>query len=295
MKNVIFTNWFHNGDIHVSRTFIREICGLSQDINFGYFHRNNDFILSDIPKIKRITNVPRIINEHTPSILIGDTLYLSTWYGTDKRRYLKKYGLTYNCLYHLFDDHLKFYFNTSLQNINPNLDYFFPDINFSNFNTAKIDVWAAKTPNKKVFLSNGKVLSGQANNFAMNNIILALANAYPNYIFVVSNIEGSKIKASNIVYSDDIIGKGGNDLNENGYLSTYCDYIIGRLSGTYTFAFNKMNLFKLNKTFISFSEGKNEGIWNNIEDFGIKYSSDIYHFTETNTDNIINIIRKILE
>ena len=41
----------------------------------------------------------------------------------------------------------------------------------------------------------------------------------------------------------DIIKKKGVDLNENSYLAINCNLIVGRFSGTYTFAMTKESYF----------------------------------------------------
>lgn len=54
-KRIVFFNCFHNGDIHVSRGFVRQIMNkikqLEPDTTFGYTHKMSAELLSDIPDL----------------------------------------------------------------------------------------------------------------------------------------------------------------------------------------------------------------------------------------------------
>jgi hypothetical protein len=41
MKNLIFFNYFHNGDIHVSREFVKDILNKTNFNNHIYYHHNS--------------------------------------------------------------------------------------------------------------------------------------------------------------------------------------------------------------------------------------------------------------
>lgn len=54
MKKLVFYNHFHNGDIHVSRSFVNFIVSKlkSKEIEFSYVHKNSKDLLSDNDLIK---------------------------------------------------------------------------------------------------------------------------------------------------------------------------------------------------------------------------------------------------
>ena len=68
--------------------------------------------------------------------------------------------------------------------------------------------------------------SGQAINFDFSIIINTLANIFKEYNFIctTNNFIG---QTDNIFFTDNIIKKNNDDLNEIAYLSKYCDVIIG--------------------------------------------------------------------
>ena len=77
--------------------------------------------------------------------------------------------------------------------------------------------------------------------------------------FLITN--KTNINADNVFYTGDVIGDvGGCDLNEIGYISSVCDVIVGRSSGPFTFAQNKITLDDSSKTFVSFTDKKNESV-----------------------------------
>jgi hypothetical protein len=51
------------------------------------------------------------------------------------------------------------------------------------------------------------------------------------------------------------------DLLQISLISTFCDIIVGRASGPYCYTHTKENLLNPNKTYISFSNNPNEGVW----------------------------------
>jgi hypothetical protein len=57
-----------------------------------------------------------------------------------------------------------------------------------------------------------------------------------------------------VKYTGDIIKVENSDLNEISYLSTFCDIIVGRSSGPFTFSNVKENIFDGNKAFLCFGE-----------------------------------------
>lgn len=262
--NIVFFNHFHNGDIHVSRGFIRKIMEKvwerDRNVSFTYAHRNSGELLADIDRLG-YGGWQGVGSEHSGCYINGETVYINTWYAQQQFKYMNRYGISIDCLYAALDDSCKMMLGFSLSDISDDPKVFFPTIDYSKFQIGEAVKWLnANADAKKVFISNGKVLSGQAHEFDMTGIIIRVAEKHRDKTFIVSNREGH-IDLPNVVFSSDIIKKAGNDLNENAYLSESCDVIVGRASGTFSFAMTQRNLFERNVKFLCFSnlEPKKEG------------------------------------
>lgn len=257
MKELIFYNHFNNGDIHLSRGFIKV---LTEKMNLlgvkcFYAHKNNLALLKDI----NVTPAPHLLpNLSTDPIFIGDKnsdqVFLNTWYAADKFSAMNRYGLSFDCLYSIFNHFTKNILEMDLSEIRSNPMDFFPDINFSMYDINNIDSWATKNINvRKVFISNGPTLSGQGSAVNFTPVLNYLAKKYKDIMFITTSYDPALQGCSNVINSVDIIGRAGFDLNENAYLSTKCNLILGKSSGPFTFSFIKKNLFEIGQTFISFS------------------------------------------
>lgn len=292
IDTVIFFNWFHNGDIHVSRCFISEIKKyLNNSIKFFYFHKNDSNLLSDIDNLEIIRNNIGL-NEHVISLQKNNILFLNTWYAADNRKYYNKYGLSFNCLYYLFEEHINRYFGLSLKNIATDPCIFYPEINYNKFYIHNIDKWNDVYKSyKKVLFCNCNAASGQSFNFSMDTIIDNMSKKYRGTLFITTN--PTTVINDNVFYSKNIINKTlGSDLNENAYLGEKCDIIIGRLSGAHTFCYNKTNMFKNNKKFVCFTNDYNEALWYDSKNYALPYTCTIDFSNTSNIFEAQNIIDK---
>ena len=296
--NVVFFNHFHNGDIHVSRGFIRKIMEkakeIHKDVSFCYTHKNYARLLVDIDGLMYDRGVlANCGNEHNTWHRNGDTVYINTWYAQGRFKHMNRYGISMDCLYSALDENCIGALGFSLSDIGCDVKEFFPIIDYSKFYIGEAKKWLDEHTGKKIFISNGKVLSGQAHEFNMNSIIESVAKKHNDKIFILSNNEG-KINLPNVIYSSDTIKKNGNDLNENAFLSEHCDVVVGRASGTFSFALTQKNLFDRNIKFLCFSNlvPKKEGkFW--LDDMlsdKINYTSSIMTTNENNQNRIIEII-----
>lgn len=295
--NIVFYNNFHLGDIHLSRSLVKRISSFfKNEHNFFYAHKNHKDLLKDIQFVTYLSGVINICPIEPSSFIKNHELYFNTWYAANKFEYMNKYGLSFDCLYHLFDDVCQKELNIKLSEISSNILDFFPDIDFYYFEKSKIDQWCIDNPQRKVFISNGAVLSGQASNFSMAPVINSLATNYPDILFIITNHDGTLNNLSNIIESKKIIHKNDFDLNENAYLSTKCNLIVGRSSGAFTFAFNKTNLFGVGQTFISFSNlNYNKKFWlgDSFADH-LEYKSKIISHNTSNINEVYRIIQENL-
>ena len=48
MKKILFYNDWHNGDIHMSREYVKDLMSVLGQNEYFYYHTNNNSILSDI-------------------------------------------------------------------------------------------------------------------------------------------------------------------------------------------------------------------------------------------------------
>lgn len=247
-KRIVFFNYFHNGDIHVSRGFVKQIVSkvkqMEPDTQFAYAHKGSPDLLADIPHLGFDGNGLSIINnEHSNLHNANDTIYINTWYGQQNFKYMNRHGVSMDTLYAAMNDSCKDIWGFSLNDISEDPAVFYPTIDYDHYHVQYARNWINQHPEKKIFVSNGMTLSGQAHNFAMGPLIDIIARKHGDKTFILSNLENG-ITANNIHFSERIIQKGNSDLNENAFLSEYCDTIIGRASGSFTFALTHNNLFQ---------------------------------------------------
>jgi len=276
--NVVFFNHFHNGDIHFSRRFVKYFADLFTKRGYGcyYYHRNNPALLADIPNVKHTTSCP-LTSERILSQTIGNNIFLSTWYGANFN-FIGQYGITFNCLYHIFEDHARKYLlpEDVAKFLSEDKTMFYPEVDYSAFNLQSINQWLLRESRKKVLVSNGNTLSGQASNVNMDPVLDTLAATFPQVLFIPTNT--THVVRNNVISSADIVGKVGLDLNETSYLSTFCDLIVGRCSGAYSFAMTHHNMFERNAIFVAFTNLGNNGdgaLWYDKKDFPLNYSSRV--------------------
>jgi len=284
-----FYNFNHNGDIHVSRTFIKDIIKKIPYERYTYYHFNSNRLLLDLPiHIFDIYKTPNsnitTSTIHTTHFFKNEDIFINTWYVSNNDNFIK-YGCTLQSLYENFKIVYK-----DLKIEIEDIEYYIPDINFEKYYIQNIKNYFENCKfNKKIYISNGYVLSGQANNYNMDYIIDDLSTKFKDYLFIISN--NTKIKKDNIIESKEIIQLNDNDLNENAYLSTYCDVIFGRLSGTHSFSINKANFITENKQIFVVDTSLKE------YDFGISNfihkNKTILKIDNNITDNLESIIKNI--
>ncbi len=295
LKKVTFYNHFHNGDLHLSREFVRQIINMFPDIEFTYTHLNKPDVLSDLnakhdPEVKRF-------RRETHYKIDGDQAFINTWYGAGNQKYLVKYGISFDCLYYSFKDIYADVFNVDIDKFQAK--DLLPTIDFSGYKTDGVDDFIKQHPDtKKVLISNGEVQSGQTVNFPMIPIANNLAKNNKDVMFLVTNKEkGGKLsKLDNLIYTFDIINKkSGSDLNENAYLSTKCDTIVGRGSGTYMFAYIQDNLVNRKTKFVCFKKKGHRykhANWVRKDFANMPYTCSFIDSPATRSKDVQNIIQQ---
>jgi hypothetical protein len=284
MKSICFFNHYHNGDLFASKAFIKEITE-SVNTKFYYAHYNNQIVLHDL-NVEH-TSIPEI--SHSVKFLDdGDILYINTWIGSyfddensaDECCTLKfsydMFEKIYSKLNEIFSLDLKL---SSIEN-------YFPSIDFSKFHKDNIDKYIEIDRNKKILFCNGPCLSGQCLYVGdMKPLIESLSKKYSNISFICTQYFNTNIQ--NIKFTDDVINIEGCDLNEIGYLSTFCDIIVGRNSGPHCFTANDINVNSPNKIFYAFGQNPKVSLYYNV-DLNCKFVYEIF-------DNLDSVEKSIEE
>lgn len=275
---ITFYNRFHRGDIHFSRSFvehtIRSLHDIRDDIEFSYIHANSADTLSDIPNLIEIPN-QTITSDTWPDkhmMVIhrsnenGElSLAINTWIASNDHIFRSNCGccfagnlVMWQMIWKILDnDH-------GLKVIPPeNPHDLLPNIHYDHYDHCSfVDDHIKNTDGKyrkRIFVSNGPVLSGQAINFDFDPIIGKVVEENPDCVFYLT--DSTSLEAPNIYSTRGLINKDGCDLNENSYLSTFCDVIIGRASGPFAYSCCYANFMDENKKFCIFTNGLEEGAW----------------------------------
>ena len=293
---IVFFNHWHNGDLHVSRTFVKKI---SRHIGGAvYAHKNDSGLLNDLDVETNPSLLKNVSKEDVVKKVGGDT-YVNTWYGAERFRFIKQEEISFSCLYSLFEyscNKLGF----SISDIDQNPWGFFPSIDYTKFHIGRIDKFVKTDTRKKVLICNNAVRSGQAVNFDMNQAIMLLAQTYRDTLWLVTNKTSPVIKMGNVIYTSDVIGKSaGSDLNENSYIAGFCDLVVGRYSGPYTFSYTYNYLFKRGLRYVCFLAKGRPGIsdakWIGNRFGNTRYKSRIISSPETTTKKVVSVVARELQ
>jgi hypothetical protein len=296
---IIFYNHFNNGDLHISRSFVNQIVSKIKQqnptIEFAYSHRNDPSVLRDLPGVQFDAVTVNSKNHMSAYDLQNRILSINTWYGADHQRHLNNNSITFDCLYSVFEEVCQKKLNLSLADVSPT--EFFPKVDYKQYQIEKVQRFiqgSRTTSNPLILVANGPAKSGQAANFNFSSIVLKLAQKYQGLAFILTDkVNEPEVSHHNIFYSSDLIGKQGSDLNENSFLSTACDFVIGRSSGVFSFSLVQENLFHRDCTYLSFSNlsfpGGKYWIGSRFKD-KITYQAQVLNFEIFNPIDVSNII-----
>jgi len=284
------------GDIHVSRTFIKHIISTNYQETYIYFHDNPPKLLQDINFLQSVKSNDKEVKDKRGFYKNETTIYLNTWYNAHDSEFIKPHGITIHTLYHIFKKSLK---NGLDQDLNHDPLYFLPEINFESFEINDIKKFVLNDKRKKVLISNNIVESSQCKNFSFYPIVEKLAEQFKDVLFIVTN----KMKKEplytkdNITHFYKIANINDNDLNEIGYLSTFCDVIVGRFSGPQSFSYVKENLLNPSKTFITITDGNKyfKDTSFGVTDLVPKHErAKFIHYTGIDENEIVKVIGREL-
>ena len=288
---IYFYNTFHNGDVHYSRTFVRDIMTKIGNNNYCYLHNNNPEILKDFLTLKHDNSFYQFDNWQLVSkypisyyeqiIYNNDDLYINTWVG--QQEWMTRKGIDRNrdnrycSLYSHYELYEDIFYKLAIPI--EKIDYYLPVIDFNLIEKDNIDNFMSKNYFKlKILIVNNFPLTMRIQ-IDMNYVADYLSDKYPNILFILT--KKTEITKDNIAYTNDII-KLDCDLNEISYLSTFCDIIVGRPSGPFTFCVIKDNFIK-NKTFITISD-------NTYDRFYFESDADMLLLTEHTPNALISML-----
>lgn len=269
MKKLIFYNNWHNGDIHYTREFVKDIIKKTSFDEYYYLHNCPSKLVMDIGAIYGIPDENCL--DYNIHLRHNDDTYINTWIGAigSISDNLEPRGLKSIYIYfrNIFD---RLFIKME------NIEYYIPTIDFKKYDISRIDDYVSNNSNLKVLVSNGLFYSKQSYGVDFNYIIDKLSIKYPKIDFIFTDSSNRITDRENIKYTDDIINTSDGDLNEISYLSTFCDTIIGRSSGPYSFSHIKENLNDINKSYIFmgyhfldgilYDRAKSDKIWIDIFD-----------------------------
>jgi len=248
-------SYYHNGDIFYSRLLVNV---LMKKYDITYYHNLKSPLFEDM-EVEEIVGIPQEFSKEGCDKM-SDKI-INTWIGKDNFRCcddskngpgcsLGNYmGVVYEAA-KLYDIEVG-----EIDDILPSIEY----TKLKNYDLVKNKMDEFKSKYRKIVLvSNGPVYSNQSYNFLFDSIVDYLAEVNKDTLFIVT--DKINIDRENIISSNTITEKLP-DLLLIGYISTYCDIIVGRASGPYCFAQNKENFSNINKTFISFTRLESEGVY----------------------------------
>jgi hypothetical protein len=187
-------------------------------------------------------------------------LFLNTWYGAGDSKYKSPDAddlVTFDTLYRLFSDATSSRFDLPLRRLGGPAA-FLPSVDWKAFpaTVRAAERMQARRRTKRVFFDTVRCLSGQAKNFPLVPVLRNAALRRPNVTFYYTWAHpiARESLPRNAVWTRDVHGlQQGVDLNENAFISTFCDVIVGRNSSSYTFALLRENMVQRPARFLEFS------------------------------------------
>lgn len=297
IKCVVFYNHYHNGDVHYSRNFCRDVIKsllvYNPDLKFYYFHSNNPTVVADVcdfipHNVYDIANIANNINSYSQYTVQKDHLFINTWIGSAGHKFLGQEGCTVDTNIGMFRElyvQLNDFFKINLQI--KERDSYLPEIQFDKFRINEIK----PLPNNIILVCNNFVASGQAPNFDFSQEFTSISEQYSHLNFILTNKYDPVItNRSNIFYIDDFIS--GFNLNEIGYISLFAKLIIGRNSGPFCFATNKQNYLRSDLGFVTMGTTANVAGMNPY--WGRVPEGKLYTLIDPDQPTYINLVKKAL-
>ena len=281
-NKLIFFNHCHAGDVFESKEFVRDIYPQVSAKECYYTHGQDQRIFLDIPYIKQTAEFLHHMNPGTATLDINGDFWINTWIGRTGKYVLPGSGCVVEMLHKMYQD-----MNFKLR---PDIYSYIPEVDFRCYKRDGIlDNLEAVENKNKVLICSGLVHSAQAENFDFSPIVQRLADNFPSVVFYYTS-QLSLQSRNNLFYTRTIIGDLSSDLNEIGYLSTFCDLIVGRCSGPHVFTMHKTNCLDSSKAFLSFTHTQENSHFVLSDGLPMKK----YWSTVSNADEVYNKIVEVM-
>lgn len=276
LPNLTLYNNYHNGDIFYSRVISQQLINHS---TIKFHHNNAKVLFEDYPNIDEVL-IPELNNQKKWDLQNG---LINTWIGSEDLKFLKINNCSFESVKVMLDEILNYYGLPI-----PEETECLPKINFHNlthYQEIKDGFTELENYEKVILICNNNVMSSQSTNFSFDPVIYFLSENYLNYLFIITN--DTDVVRDNVMTITKFT-KSKCDLLEIGFVSTKCDVIVGRASGPFCFTHINENLLDENKTYISFTDKKSEGVWYNNSKAKQVWSNnyDINHIKNLVSENI---------
>jgi len=284
IKRIAFFNYFHNGDIFLSKPYVKHIAESLPQFSFSYAHSNGSKIIKDIGIDYQELN-SSYFPESAEYFINGDTLLINTHVGK-YFSYIEDAECNWITTHKVYEKINKNIFDAigvkiKIKDIK---DYVYE----TDYSCYDIPSNLSLDYENTVMISNGNVMSGQSNLQSMDNIIHYLVNVFPEKKFILTH--ESSIQSNNILYTKDLIQTNGSDLNEISYIADkHCKYIIGRQSGPFIFMNTSSILNNKNKKIFSLRYNRNCDFL-----YQIKVDSEYFSILDKDINYVFDIIEKNL-
>lgn len=281
IRKIHFFNFFHNGDIFTGKAYVQFIMRSYPGIDYSYSLGTSD-AAREIPRFKAAAGTnPRVIADlrcetltcdvvppelgwYDRFALVDDRMYVNTWVGAYAQQVFPpgeehaNYPSLRSMWQIVFEE-----LNTRMQlSLEPPSDVWSAvpttDWTVYDYDSAN-DFISADRSARRLLFSNGPVNSSQSvwGDSDMRGVIKSLAERRPDWTFVCTRKFDTSMP--NIFFTDDIFQQSC-DMNEIGYLSTYFDFMWGKVSGPYIYCHVRDNLFNPNKIFFSSSDRPSDSL-----------------------------------
>jgi hypothetical protein len=245
IKKIVFYNHGHLGDTFLIKPFVREIIKLLKPSESVFASAYPGEYTSDIvDQHISLESIP--ISSNEPYIIVEDTLFFNTWFGSchrsnesDKKN-ASSDGVLYN--FNLF----RYCFNATLQSINSdiNLDYMLEDDQAYVMDEAYVDFDPSIVPHIhnsdiiKILVYNQIATSGQSDYKDYSNQLDEIVNQNNNIVIYTSSVTSTN--------NDRIINLNDYctfpDLFKIAKIAKYCSIISGPCNAPLISSWNKHTL-----------------------------------------------------
>jgi hypothetical protein len=254
LKNIIFFNHWHYGDLFSTRGLVMDIKRNLPGINVYYAHTKNSRAVADLCQTLNQAECDDVLSKLSMWQRFGvneDTIFINTWVGS--------YEGVYSNVHPSYMEHMKIYrqcYRDIRQNfgldfsMSPDPWLYVPSIDYSIYNTDVADAWLADKPEDVILICNGPGHSAQSSVNDMAEAIAQLATANPQKRFLCTCKTSTDLP--NVYYTDDIFLLDC-DICEISYISSLVPVIVGKNNGPFSYANTATNLKNYSKVFLCLS------------------------------------------